>query len=137
MTSLTLKARDQFAADRFATEAAGVSIDAVEPGSAVCSMQLLPVHRNAMQAVMGGALFTLADLAFAVAANSRCLANDEPIAWVSLESSIHFLAQTKGSMLKAEATCVRQGRSTCVFNILITDEQNCRVALVTTVGMHI
>lgn len=100
-------------------------------------MPLQPIHRNAMQGVMGGAMFTLADLAFAAAANSRCLISDEPIAWVSLESNIHYLAQPKGSVLKAEASCVRQGRSTCVYSILITDEQKCRVALVTTTGIHI
>lgn len=137
MTSLTLKARNIFCHDRFATDAAGVTIDRVEAGTAVCSMRLQPVHRNAMQAVMGGALFTLADLAFAAAANSRCLIADEPLAWVSIESSIHYLAQPKGELLHAEASCVRHGRSTCVYNILITDEQNCRIALVTTTGMHI
>lgn len=137
MTSLTLKARDIFRHDRFATEAAGATIEAVEPDRAVCSMQLHPIHRNAMQAVMGGAMFTLADLAFAVAANSRCLVADEPIAWVSLESSIHYLAQPQGTALTAEASCVRHGRNTCVYNILITDEQQRRIALVTTTGMHI
>lgn len=137
MTSLTLKARDLFCRDRFATEAAGVSIDAVEPDLAVCSMPLQPIHRNAMQGVMGGAMFTLADLAFAAAANSRCLIADEPIAWVSLESSIHYLSQPKGAMLTAQASCVRRGRSTCVYSILITDEQQHRIALVTTTGIHI
>ena len=54
-----------FAGDRFATETAGVIIDAAEPGRAVCSMPIRPIHLNANSVPMGGAIFTLADFAFA------------------------------------------------------------------------
>lgn len=137
MTNLTLKAREIFNHDRFATEATGIVIESVVPDSAICSLELQPIHRNAMQGVMGGVMFTLADLAFAAAANSRCLIAEEPIAWVSLESNIHYLSQPKGAILRAEASCIKQGRTTCLYNILITDEQKVRVALVTTTGIHI
>ncbi len=57
-----------FENDRFATEN-GAVIEEVEEHYAKCSLKLGSRHRNAMGAVMGGVYFTLADFAFAVAAN--------------------------------------------------------------------
>ena len=113
MTSLTHKAREIFSHD------------------------LYPLHRNAMGAVMGGVMFTLADLAFAIAANSHCLANNQPLQWVSLNSSIHYLGQTQGNTLVAETICVKQGGSTCVYTISIHDENDKPIAIVTTTGIHL
>ena len=135
MTILTHKAQQTFECDRYATELTGVSVDLVESCHARCSVDIQPTHRNAMGAVMGGVMFTLADLAFAAAANSDLLAADLPLAWVSLGSDIHYLSQPKGSRLMAETQCVRQGRTTCVYNIHIQDELSTPVALVTTTGM--
>ena len=136
MTNLTLDARKVFAHDLFATEATGIALDLVEKDTAICSLDIQPVHRNAMGGVMGGVMFTLADLAFAAAANSRCLIDQQPISWVSLGSSIQYLAQPKGSRLIAEASCVKQGRTTCVYNIIIHDELNNKTSIVTTTGMR-
>ena len=136
MTSLTHKAQERFANDRYATETTGIRIEAAEEDYARCSLTLTPLHRNAMGAVMGGVMFTLADLAFAVAANSRYLADDKPLQWVSL-SSIQYLGQTQGDSLTAETTCVKQGSSTCVYTVTIRDGHNKNVALVTTTGIHI
>ncbi len=135
MTNLTLKAQQVFAGDRYATGLTGVTIDFVESRYACCSLTLQPTHRNAMGAVMGGVMFTLADLAFAAAANADMLAAELPLAWVSLGSDIHYLAQPKGTRLLAETHCVRQGRSTCVYHINISDELSTPIALVTTTGM--
>lgn len=137
MTNLTLSARAIFANDRYATECTGVVIDLVEPGYARCSLDILPQHRNAMGGVMGGVFFTLADLAFAAAANTQPIQNGEQLAWVSLNSSIQYLAQPKGQRLSAETSCFKQGRTTCVYNILIRDEHNNLTAMVTTSGMRI
>ena len=63
--------RTRFTADRFAAEAAGATVDAAEPNYARCSMPIRPVHLNANGIPMGGAIFTLADFAFAVAANGH------------------------------------------------------------------
>lgn len=137
MTNLTLKARQVFANDRYATEATGVEIDNVGPLWARCRLVLGPFHRNALGAVMGGVMFTLADLAFAAAANSDRIADDLPLAWVSLSSSIQYLSQPKGTTLIAETACVKQGRTTCVYNINIHDELNNLAAIITTTGMRI
>lgn len=135
MTSLTHKAQERFAHDLYATEATGIIIDDAKEGYARCSLTLTPLHRNAMGAVMGGVMFTLADLAFAVAANSECLVEDQPLQWVSLNSTIQYLGQTKDRTLIAETHRVKSGRRTCVYNITIHDSSNQDIAMVTTVGM--
>lgn len=75
--------RERFSKDRFAT-VNGAVIETVDEGFARCSMELNDTHRNALGAVMGGAIFTLADFAFAVASNW----NKDPR--VSLLSLIHI-----------------------------------------------
>ncbi len=135
MTNLTHKAQQVFADDRYATALTGASVDLVEPGRACCSLTVQPFHRNAMGGVMGGVLFTLADLAFAAGANAGLLDEGMSLGWVSLGSEIHYLAQPKGSRLLAEAQCVRQGHTSCVYTINIHDELSNPVALVTTTGM--
>ena len=81
--------RKRFAHDRFATES-GAVIEEVREGYARCSMSITPFHLNAAGAVMGGAIFTLADFTFAVAANWN-----QPL-HVSLTSQITYLAAAKG-----------------------------------------
>ena len=61
--------RNRFKNDHFATDATGVIIDSAMPGKAVCSLTLEERHMNENQVPMGGAIFTLADIACAVAAN--------------------------------------------------------------------
>ena len=137
MTSLTHKAQEVFRHDRFATEVTGIRVDEVREDYARCLLTLDSKHRNAMGAIMGGVMFTLADLAFAIASNSRCLIDDRPLEWVSLGSSIQYLGQTKDDTLVAETSCVKQGSSTCVYNIHIHDSKGKAVALVTTTGIHL
>ena len=73
-----------FEKDRFAT-CNGAVIDEVEDHYAKCSLKISENHRNAMGAVMGGVYFTLADFAFAVAANWQQTGT------VSLNSDIAYL----------------------------------------------
>lgn len=124
----TEKARAVFSADIFATEAAGIVIDEARENYARCSMKLARHHQNAAGGVMGGALFTLADFAFAVAANI------EKMNTVALTSSIAFNGAAKGGTLTAVAGCIKAGRSTCYYNITIMDELGTLVATVTTTG---
>ena len=121
--------RDRFAGDRFATEAAGAVIDAAEPGHAVCSMPIRPVHLNANSVPMGGAVFTLADFAFAVAANGF----SERIT-VTQQVSVSFLSAARGSTLIAEASCLKAGRTTCLYAVEVTDDVGTKVAYLTVNG---
>ncbi len=54
-----------------ASKIAGMTIDAVGPGYAKISMTLLPQMMNGHRTAHGGAIFALADSAFAFACNSR------------------------------------------------------------------
>lgn len=85
-------------------------------------------HRNAVGIVMGGAIFTLADFAFAVASN-----HENP-GTVSLSANITFLKASKGSKLIAKAECVRDGRTTCYYRVTVTDNTGALIAEVTTSG---
>lgn len=121
--------RARFAGDRFATEAAGAAIVEAEPGRAVCSMPVRPVHLNANSVPMGGAIFTLADFAFAVAANGH---SDRMT--VTQQVSVTFLSASRGHTLTAEAKCLKAGRTTCLYTVEVTDELGAQVAHLTVNG---
>lgn len=121
--------RATFAADRFATDAAGCEIRLAEPGHSVCAMTLRPHHLNAAGTPQGGAIFTLADFAFAVAVNAFA----ETVT-VSLQHDITFLSAARGTELIAEANCVRSGRSTCFYTVTVTDDLDTVIAEMTVNG---
>lgn len=122
--------RERFSHDRFAT-ANGAVIDEIGEGYAKCSMTLNETHRNALGAVMGGAIFTLADFAFAVASNW----NKSP--QVSLNASVSFLGKAKGSRLVAEARKLKEGRKTCYYEVMVSDELGNQVAHMTCNGFAV
>ena len=124
--------RQRFAADRFATEHLEAEIVLAEPRHARCSCPILPSHLNAAGTPMGGAIFTLADFAFAVAANGF----SEDIT-VSQNCAIYFLAPAKGKAMVAEARCIKAGRTTCLYTIDVTDELGTHIAHMTTNGYTI
>ena len=122
--------RERFSHDRFAT-VNGAVIEEIAEGYAKCSMQIKCDHKNALGAVMGGAIFTLADFAFAVAANWQ----EQPV--VSLDASITFLGKAKGNILIAEAKKIRAGRRMCCYMVEITDELGSQVAHMTSNGFAV
>ena len=115
--------RNRFKNDHFATDATGIVIDSAEPGRAVCSLTLEERHMNDNNVPMGGAVFTLADFVCAVAANGYSERNT-----VSQNVSITFLAPAKGKRLIAEASCLREGRTTALYAADIRDELGTYVA---------
>ena len=124
--------RARFAGDRFAAEAAGVTIDEAQPGRAVCSMPIRPIHLNANSVPMGGAVFTLADFAFAVAANGY---SDRVT--VTQQVSVSFLSAARGSTLVAEARCLKAGRTTCLYAGEVRDDLGAQVAYLTVTGYKV
>lgn len=122
MLSIT-EIRRRFQADRFATEATGAEIVSAQPGEALCRLPLRPEHLNANGTPMGGAVFTLADFAFAVAANAFA----ERVT-VSQNVSLTFLSPAKGGTLLAQARCRKAGRTTCLYEVEVRDEQGTYVA---------
>lgn len=121
--------RNRFKNDRFATNATGIVIDSAEPGKAVCSLKLEDRHMNDNNVPMGGAIFTLADFACAIASNGYSEKNT-----VSQHASITFLAPAKGERLIAEAFCLREGHTTSLYAVDVKDELGTYVAHATMNG---
>lgn len=121
--------RRRFKNDHFAMETTGITIDSAEPGKAVCSLTLEERHMNENKVPMGGAVFTLADFACAIAANGY---SDKKT--VSQQVSITFLSPAKGIRLTAEAACLREGRTTALYTVDIRDEMDTYVAHATVNG---
>ncbi|MEG0229142.1 MAG: PaaI family thioesterase [Oscillospiraceae bacterium] len=122
------KAKEKFSKDLFATEATKIEIKDAKPQYSKCYFKVLPCHLNAMGFVMGGAIFTLADFAFAVASNY----ND--VITVSLNSQINYINAAKAELLIAQAVCIKEGKTTCFYEITIFDDTEKTIAKVTTTG---
>ena len=117
--------RELFANDRFATEACGCSVIEASRGHAVCAFDIAEIHLNAQGNVMGGAIFTLADFAQAVASNI----GEEPTIGVS--NSIQFFKATKGSKLIATCHTEKNGRGLGFYTVDITDDLGAPIAKMT------
>lgn len=117
--------RDFFAHDLFAYEACGCRIVEASQGHAVTAFEITPTHRNAMGAVMGGAIFTLADYALAVA----CNVGEKPT--VSVSNTIEFLSGARGNRLIATCDVDKSGHSLGFYTVDIRDELGTQVARMT------
>ena len=115
------EAREYFSCDRFATEN-GITLDELDDSHAVTSMTLGARHRNAFGGVMGGAIFTLADFAFAA------LTNDRERVTVAQQVSISYLSAPRGARLVATARYRKDGRSSCVVNVDVVDDTGRAIA---------
>lgn len=123
------RVREFFSKDRYATET-GAVIDEVADHYAKVSLNLNEHHKNAVGGIMGGVYFTLADFAFAVAANWQKSGT------VSITSDISFIGVPKSNRIIAETQLIKDGRSTCCYNVSITDDIGTPIAAVKIVGFH-
>lgn len=121
------EAREHFKQDRFAT-LNGMILDELTDEYCLCHVQLSERHQNAYGGVMGGAIFTLADYAFAALCN-----NDHQLT-VALNVNISFLSAPKGNVLYARATRIKSGRTTGVYNVEVSDNTGRQVALFVGTG---
>ena len=122
------EAKSIFYGDKYASQVTGVEILDADVGYSKVALKLDERHMNAVGQVMGGVYFTIADYAFAIASNFR-----QPPT-VTQTSQIVFLSPIKGDSIFAEAVCIRSGRTTCFYKIIITDESGAQNAYVTTTG---
>ena len=126
------EARALFSKDLYATKLSGIRIDRFGENYAKCSMPLTADHRNAYGGIMGGCIYTLADFAFAVASNFE----KENLS-VSLVGQATFLNMSKGSILYAEAKLIKDGRTNCFYEVMITDNLGKEIAVVSFTGAHV
>lgn len=114
-------AQSYFKNDRYAA-LTGIEILDVGKGYCRARLKIKDQHLNAANVVQGGALFTLADLAFAVAANSH-----GQLA-LAVNANISFLQGKSTGTLYAEATEVGEPKRLGTYDVLITDEDNTVIA---------
>ena len=115
------EAREYFKGDRFAT-GSGMVLDELSDEHSLCSMTLTEDHRNANGGIMGGVIFTLADLAFAA------LSNQIHRPTVAQQVSVNYLSAPSDDRLMARASLKKSGRSSTIINVDVTDGTGREVA---------
>lgn len=115
-------ARQLLSQDRFAAHT-GIALESVDAGHARARLQVRPEHLNGVGIVQGGVIFTLADFAFAAAANST-----GSVA-VAIDVSISFLKAVTAGELVADAREEAAAGRTSTSLVRVTDETGALVAL--------
>lgn len=103
-------------------------IDVIRPGYAEAVMEITENKLNGLGIAQGGAIFTLADLAFAGASNAAGFRT------VAFTSNISFIRPGTGRRLRAVATEVSRGRRTGVYSVQVFNDDGKMVAHGTTTG---
>jgi acyl-CoA thioesterase len=125
--SFVEKAQKIIVHDRFAFTS-GVELADAAQDYAVCTLRVAENHFNAAGLVQGGAIFTLADTAFAIACNSR-----ENLT-VAINNNISFLKSARGGVLTATARLVSASKKVCTYEVEVTDDAGGRIARMTGTG---
>jgi acyl-CoA thioesterase len=111
-----------FENDRYAA-LTGAEIVDVNPGFCRCKLEISEKHLNAANVIQGGAIFTLADFAFAVASNSR-----GQLA-LAVQVSISFISSRSAGTLYAEAREISEPKRLGLYEVRVTDQDDVLVAL--------
>lgn len=122
--------REFFDQDKFA-KMTGAVIEEIEDGRIICTLDIDENHFNAGGTVQGGAIFTLADFAFAVASNLEDLKADNQAVSISQSCNILFFRPAKGDKLIAVTNCLQRGRKISVYRIEVRDNLGTKVAEMT------
>jgi acyl-CoA thioesterase len=104
-----------FKNDRF-SELANIELLSASLGRATAKMVLHPHHINGLKTVHGGAIFTLADFTFAVAANSHGTVA------VAINANITFMKAAVTGTLWAEARELSRNFKIATYTVEIKDD---------------
>ncbi|MCC6109862.1 MAG: PaaI family thioesterase [Denitrobacterium sp.] len=124
------RVRDFFGHDTFAMETTGIAIEDAAPGEATVTLDWSARHSNAKGGVMGGVLFTMADLAASIADWKEGEVN------MTVDASMQYLHGAKDSHLRAVARAQRTGRTIGFYRVDITDGAGTLVAQGSFTYMH-
>ena len=108
--------------DRFAKHA-GKVLTEVKPGYAKAQMKIKDFHMNSVNLVQGGAIFTLADYAFAAAANAYGRVA------LGVNVNISFLKAGISGTLYAECKEISKSYKLANYTVTVTDDDGDKVAL--------
>ena len=102
----------------------GIEILEIKEGYSKIKMTVRKEMINGLGIVHGGIAFSLADSAFAFACNNRNVLS------VALDTSINFIKPVHvGDVLTAETKELHNGKSTGLYHITITNQNNHIIAL--------
>ena len=111
-----------FKGDRLA-EYLGIELVEVSMGKAVAKMEIKKEHLNGINTVHGGAIFTLADFAFAVAANSHGRVT------VAINVSISFMKASTNGTLTAVANEISLNPKLATYTVNICNDDGELIAI--------
>jgi len=112
MTAAEFEARDRLAGRL------GIRLTRFEPGHAVTEMDIRPEHHhNGMGMLHGGVIFTLADVAFAAAANAA------EYNAVGVSCQISYLRAARAGRVVATARVRGESRRLGHYEVEVRDEQ--------------
>jgi acyl-CoA thioesterase len=116
-----------FEQDQFAAHT-GIELLEAAPGYAKARMSVEKKHLNALKTAQGGALFTLADFAFAVASNAH------GTAVVAINASISFMKAVTHGNVTAEAKEIATSARIATYTVTVTDDEGDVVAIFQGLG---
>lgn len=111
-----------FEADSFARQV-GVELIEVGAGRARVRMEIKEQHMNSHRTVHGGAIFTLADTAFALASNSHGI----PAA--AINAHISYLTAARSGILYADAKEYAKNPKLASYTVQVTGEEGEKIAI--------
>jgi acyl-CoA thioesterase len=101
----------------------GIELVSVSPGQAEARLAIQPWHHNAVGIVQGGAIFTLADYAFAAASNSHGTVA------LGINVSITYMKAAMAGVLTAKAREVALNPKLATYTVDVTDDAGELVAV--------
>jgi len=122
MSDVPEEVRERIAGDPYC-ERLGIDLVALDAGEATTELTVTEGLLNFHGTPHGGAIYSLADAAFAAASNSH---GDTAVA---LETNVSYLAAVdEGATLTATATETHRTRRTAEYEVVVTDDEGDRVA---------
>ncbi len=112
---------NEFEKDLFA-KSIGVKLLDARPGYAKVSMEINKNHHNSVGVIQGGALFTLADFAFAVASNSHGRVA------LAIDAEISFFKAVSEGTLTGVAKEISLNGKLGTYLVEITNEEGLHIA---------
>ena len=109
-----LNAQDFSKSDKFGTYN-GMEVVSVSKGKATAKFEVKEYHKNGLGTVHGGAIFTLADLAFAAASNY----GEDAV--VSINAAMSFSKACMDGVLVSEAKEVARSSRLVTYEALVKD----------------
>ena len=115
-----MKAIDLVKQDKFAAFL-GIEIEDYAPGYAKVSLKTDERFLNGIDRIQGGATYTMADFAFAVAVNAAADEMEGVACAVSMSTSATFLRAGEMGMLFAEAKEVSKNKTIGHYDVIVTN----------------